>query len=61
MLTVMEDTADRRAAARAAIVVSSDTAFGMGRMVEMRSEERANPRFQIFRDMIAACEWLGVD
>ena len=33
MLTVMEGTADRRAAARAAIVVSSDVAFGMGRMV----------------------------
>jgi len=61
MIAVMKGTAERRAAAKAAIVVSSDAAFGMARIVEMRSEERADPSFRVFRDMVAACEWLGID
>ena len=61
MLTVMEETADKRAAAKAAIVVGSDVAFGMGRMVEMRSDERAEPSFRVFREMAAACAWLGIE
>ena len=60
MLAVMDRTADRRSAARAAIVVSSEVAFGMGRMLELRSENRADPTFQVFRDMDSALEWLGI-
>ena len=59
MLDVMEKTADRRRSARSAIVVSTDLAFGMGRMVELQSDERVDPTFRIFRDMDAALEWLG--
>jgi hypothetical protein len=60
MLEVMEATADRRTAAKGAIVVSSDAAFGMSRMIEMRSEERTHPTLRVFRDMHAACNWLGI-
>jgi len=60
MLEVMESTADRRTAAKGAIVVSSDVAFGMARMVEMRSEERAYPSLRVFRDMQTARQWLGI-
>ena len=60
MVRVMDTTAERRKKAKAAIVVSSDLAFGMGRMLEMTAEERADPRFMIFRDMDAAYEWLGL-
>ena len=61
MVGIMESTADRRSAARAAIVVSSDVAFGMGRMIEIMSEERVDPSFRIFRDMAAAREWLHIE
>jgi hypothetical protein len=61
MIEVMERTADKRSGARAAIVVGTDVAFGMGRMVELRSDERAEPNFRIFRDMLAASEWLGIE
>lgn len=61
MLGVMQATSQRRSAAKAAIVVESDVAFGMGRMVEMRSEEHAEPSFRIFREMTEACRWLGID
>ncbi len=60
MVDAMEATAERRSQARAAIVVGSDVAFGMGRMFEMQSEERTAPSFRIFRDMDAAREWLGI-
>ena len=61
MLDVMDASADRRSTSKAAIVVASDVAFGMGRMVELRSEERADPSFRIFRSMREACLWLGVE
>ncbi len=61
MLAVMEETADRRGPAKAALVVSSDVAFGMGRMLQTLSEGRVEPHFRIFRDMSDACEWLGID
>jgi hypothetical protein len=60
MHAVMENTSDSRSAARVAIVVSSDSAFGMGRMVELRSEEGAQPAFRIFRDIASAQNWLGI-
>ena len=60
MVDVMQRTGDRRFAAKAAIVVSSDVSFGMGRMVELWSDERVDPSFRIFRDMDAAREWLGI-
>jgi hypothetical protein len=60
MVAVMESRRDSRAASKAAIVVSTDVAFGMGRMVELRSEGQTEPRFRIFRDMRVACEWLGI-
>lgn len=61
MLGIMEDESGvPRSSARAAIVVSSDVAFGMGRMVEMLSDKRIDPSFQIFRSMDDAREWLGV-
>lgn len=61
MLEIMESTADRRSAARAAIVVGSDLAFGMARMLEIQATDRLHPSFQVFRDMAAACRWLGVE
>lgn len=59
MLQVMESTASRRGKAKAAIVVDSDLAFGMGRMVELRADGRLDPNFRIFRDMDEARRWLG--
>lgn len=59
MIDVMEWTDDRRVAAKAAIVVSTNVAFGMGRMVEMWSDEQVEPSFRIFREMDAAREWLS--
>lgn len=61
MLELMESTADRRSTAKAAIVVSSTAAFGMGRMVELRTEDRVEPTFRIFREMQEACDWLRGD
>jgi hypothetical protein len=61
MLAVMESTAQRRVAAKAAIVVATDVAFGMGRMLEMLSDDVTDPSFRIFRDLSAAFEWLGIE
>ncbi len=61
MMSVMRASAGRRGSARAAIVVSSAVAFGMGRMLEMRAEGEAEPRFRVFEDMDAARAWLGLD
>ncbi len=61
MLNIMERTSERRTGAKAAIVVNSEVAFGMGRIFEMRAEVRVDPSFMIFRDMEAACEWLGIE
>lgn len=61
MIEVMEQTSGSRHAVRAAIVVSSNVAFGMGRMFELRVESEAQPRFMVFREMADACEWLGID
>jgi hypothetical protein len=58
MLSVMKNSSAERSEAKAAIVVSSDIAFGMGRMVELRSEDEIDPSFKIFRDMTAAQAWL---
>ena len=60
MLSVMEQTSELRRKAKAAIVVSSDLAFGMGRMLEMSADDRVGPNFMIFRGIGAACEWLGI-
>jgi len=61
MIDVMERTASRRSSARAAIVVSTDVAFGMGRMFELQVDERVAPTVRIFRDLLAAREWLGIE
>ena len=61
MLGVMCETSEHRKEAKAAIVVSSDVAFGMGRMLEMTADGTADPSFMIFRDMASACEWLGIE
>jgi uncharacterized UPF0146 family protein len=61
MLAVMEGTAQRRVTAKAAIVVATDVAFGMGRMLEMLSDDVTDPSFRIFRDLSAAFEWLGIE
>ena len=58
---VMARSSDRRSAAKAAIVASSDIAFGMARMFQAQSDIKGqDPAFRIFRDMDEACEWLGV-
>ena len=58
LVTVMRNSADRRVAARAAIVVNSEVAFGMGRMFELRAEQADELSIRIFRDMAEALEWL---
>ena len=61
MVGVMEQSAARRSAAKAAIVTNSDTAFGMARMFQARSTMKdQDPQFRIFRDMGEACAWLGI-
>jgi hypothetical protein len=50
-----------RERAKAAIVVGSDVAFGMGRMVELRAEDRSGSSFRIFRDIGEASRWLGIE
>ena len=61
MIDVMEETTNRRVEAKAAIVVSTEVAFGMGRMIEIRSNEQVELRFRIFREMDAAREWLSIE
>ena len=61
VVQLMQDTADRRAAAKAAIVTDSDAAFGMARMLELLSDGRAEPSFNVFRDMSEAQRWLGLE
>ncbi len=61
MVEVMKQTSELRKKAKAAIVVSSDLAFGMGRMFVMRADKSVDPSFMIFRDMDAAREWLGIE
>lgn len=46
-------------AARRAIVVKSDMAFGMARMYSLMSD-RDPEHFRIFRDRESALKWLGV-
>lgn len=61
MLRVMEQSSDRRSTAKAAIVATSDVAFGMARMFQTHSAiQDQDPKFRIFRDMDEACEWLGL-
>ncbi len=59
MLQVMDATANERGDVRAAVVVDTDLAFGMGRMLELKAGERADPTFRIFKDIDAASLWLG--
>jgi hypothetical protein len=48
-------------ARRVAIVASSDYLFGMARMYEaLRATAAAPEVYQVFRDMAAAREWLGL-
>jgi hypothetical protein len=61
MIGIMKRSAKRRSAAKAAIVVSTDIAFGMGRMLELQADGIVEPSFRIFRDLAAACEWLGIE
>ena len=61
MIEVMKASSERRAAAKAAIVVSSDVAFGMGRMLEIVSDGKVEPRFRVFRDMDSALSWLEIN
>jgi hypothetical protein len=60
MIEIMMRSAKRRSAANAAIVVSTDVAFGMGRMLELQADGIVEPSFRIFRDLAAACDWLGI-
>jgi hypothetical protein len=46
-------------AARRAIVVSSEVAFGMARMYEMMRDPSPD-EVQVFREYASALEWLGV-
>jgi hypothetical protein len=61
MIIVMRETAERRSGAKAAIVVTSDVAFGMARMVELRTEAAESPSFRVFREMAEAEEWLDLE
>ncbi len=60
MLSIMHAAPVGRENAKAAIVVSSDVAFGMGRMLGAYTNEELDPAFKIFRDMSAAEDWLGL-
>ncbi len=46
---------------RVAQVVSCDVDFGMLRMLELPSDSRLDHEFAVFRDLPAACAWLGID
>ena len=62
VLRVMQRTADKRSAAKAAIVANTDAVFGMMRVLQARSEsQRLDPLFHVFRDMEEALKWLQVD
>lgn len=54
------DTHRDRVATRTAVVVSDDTSYGMGRMIEPKNETR-HPEMSIrtFRDMDRAIAWLS--
>ena len=59
MVEVMRATEDRRGAAKAAIVVSEDVAFGMARMFESIADfSGVHPEFRVFRDIQSAVDWL---
>jgi hypothetical protein len=60
MHATMENSSDTRSTARVAIVVNSDSAYGMGRMVELRNESEHQPAFHIFRDIASAEAWLDI-
>lgn len=44
---------------RRALVVSSDAAFGLGRMFQILDDESA-PEVEVFRDLDDALAWLGL-
>ena len=61
VIAIMRRTGDRRSGGRAAIVVDSDVAFGMGRVFATTAEGQTEPPFRIFRAFSDACDWLGID
>lgn len=60
MVAAMRSSANPRDGVKAAIVVGSEVAFGMGRMFQLRTDEDLDPRFRVFRSMQDALEWLDV-
>jgi hypothetical protein len=60
MQEIMQNSPVGRSGSRVAIVVDSDSAYGMGRMVELRNEGTRQPAFRVFRDLAAAEAWLGI-
>ena len=61
MVEVMRASDARRSNARAAIVVSSDLAFGMGRMFESWAQDQVDPAIRIFRSLEDAKAWFAED
>ena len=58
MLDIMVSTEDRRSEAYAALVVTQDVTFGMGRMLQLRARDHVTPHFEVFRDLEKARDWL---
>ena len=58
LVDVMEQTADRRAKAKAALLVDDKLAFGMARMLAALTEN-VSPEVRVFEDEDAAHVWLG--
>jgi len=57
MQAIMQQSSDSHSAARVAIVVNSDSAYGM---VELRTEMESQQPFRVFRDIASAEAWLGI-
>jgi hypothetical protein len=45
---------------KVAVVLTHDAAYGMGRAFQVYAES-CSAEIQIFRDMQAACDWLGIE
>ena len=58
MIHVMDSTSAGRGNAKVAIVVSTDSAFSMGRMFELRADDREDSAIRIFKAEDEAHDWL---
>lgn len=45
---------------KVAVVLTHDAAYGMGRAFQVYAES-CSAEIQVFRDMQAACDWLGIE